>query len=867
MKENEIIDIQTKINNQLDQIKKYKKELNDIKLKNETLKKEINIKLEKIQELQKQIGDNLKDKKIDNKYSKIVKESELITIEEQIQKEFLTIQKKINENLKDKYKVESIERLLEQEKKLNISYITIQKLDIKEEFYLKHKIKEGNNLYENLNKLSKIGKLNYYNLKSCGPCITFRLTSESIFEEIKDNSCKIWNISSSTYYLYDDTFNSMELVLSENIQKYFSYFQPNDSTLNDGLAIFYLIEKLKDQKSLLTCQDNIINKTEGNENPNFDFGNDINLFNCINKLKEGKILKGLNKYHYEYKNVNEDFENLIKEPENNILCFFIVLLLFILSLICSHGKTKNIKNWSKMNIMSNNFLVNRQKLILKDYSMYEYLKLLNQFDNVLNEDLKYSSLKFFGMTQYRFFKTKEKNCFDKSEENDLKKIFSEMTKLKCYYNGFNGNNKNKTEIKNNEIKIEYQEKLNITHTYNTFNGYFDKTGFVIRYNPYNKENYTKAYQILEKIINSSKNHIYNNLNDEKNQKPLLEGDIQGIELNFNLYEPNLNIFSAVSILVQKSISGYPIISYFDIIPFLTNIYENQKYIKFFDVFRIVIVLLLMSTILIKINQKIKELRIKKLFIIIIIIINVLFRIKNLILIFTFIFMNISFSINNKYHLNTQKYNDNNEQYYIDFYDYAKKQKIAKYLEQISFLLISLYLFKYSQLFPIVNTIFKCFIKSSFEFFLLLITILCLILGFSITTYYVYGSHIKEYSTYSLSIITNLKLICFIEDTNILIKLNEHFKLFTIIILLFYIIILRFFFLNLFYPTFTEYLRIEREQNKFLHGKSLTFKKKLEQFICGFFNIFGKKKTIFDGTSIDKTQQSSEIQIGDILNKE
>ena len=94
MKENEIIDIQTKINNQLDQIKKYKKELNDIKFKNETLKKEINIKLEKIQELQKQIGDNLKDKKIDNKYSKIVKESELITIEEQIQKEFLTIQKK-----------------------------------------------------------------------------------------------------------------------------------------------------------------------------------------------------------------------------------------------------------------------------------------------------------------------------------------------------------------------------------------------------------------------------------------------------------------------------------------------------------------------------------------------------------------------------------------------------------------------------------------------------------------------------------------------------------------------------------------------------------------------------------------------------
>ena len=867
MEENEILEIQSKINTKLEQIKIYAKELNDMKLKNDKIKLEINKKLENIQEMQKLIGENLKNKKMENKYSKIVKESELITIEEQIQKEFLTIQSKVNENLKDKYKVESIERLLEQEKKLNITYITIQKLDIREEFYLKFKIKEGNNLCENLNKLSKIGKLNYYNLKSCGPCITFRLTSESIFEEIKNNSCKIWNISSSTYYLYDDTFNSMELVLYENIQKYFTYFQPNDSTLPEGYAVFYLIEKLKDQKNLLTCQENIINKNEGNDNPNIGFGNEINLNNCINKLKEGKILKGLNKYHYEYKNINEDFENLIQEPENNILCFCIVLLLIILSFICAKAKNKNIKNWSKMNILSHHFLNNRQTLFLKDYNMYEYLKLLNQFDNVLNEDLYNSSLKFFGMTQYRFFKTNEKNCSEKSKENDLIKIYLQMTKLKCYYNGFNGKNKNKSDIKNEEIKIEYQDKLNISHTYNTFNGYFDKTGFVIRYNPYNKENYTKAYEILEKIINSNKYHNSNNPNDENNQKALLEGNIQGIELTFNLYEPNLNIFSAVSIFVQKSTSGYPTISYFDVIPFLTNVYENQKYVKVLDILRMIIVLILMLSILIKIKQEIKKLRMKKILLIIITILNIFFQIKNLILILIFIFMTISFSIFNKLNLNSQNYNDNNIQYYIDFYDYANKQKKAKYLEQLSILLISLYLFKYSQFFPNVNTFFKCFIKASFEFFLILITIFCLLIGFSVITFFVYGSYIKEFSTYSYSFLTNLKLIFFIEDTNTLIKLNEHFKMFTIIILLFYIFMLRFFFINLFYPTFTEYLRIEREQNKFLHGKSLTFKKKLEQFICGFCNIFGKKKIIFEEPSIDKTQQSSEIKIEDILNKE
>ena len=281
----------------------------------------------------------------------------------------------------------------------------------------------------------------------------------------------------------------------------------------------------------------------------------------------------------------------------------------------------------------------------------------------------------------------------------------------------------------------------------------------------------------------------------------------------------------------------------------------------------IIVLILMLSILIKIKQEIKKLRMKKILLIIITILNIFFQIKNLILIFIFIFMTISFSIFNKLNLNSQNYNDNNIQYYIDFYDYANKQKKAKYLEQLSILLISLYFFKYSQFFPNVNTFFKCFNKASFEFFLILITIFCLLIGFSVITFFVYGSYIKEFSTYSYSFLTNLKLIFFIEDTNTLIKLNEHFKMFTIIILLFYIFMLRFFFINLFYPTFTEYLRIEREQNKFLHGKSLTFKKKLEQFICGFCNIFGKKKIIFEEPSIDKTQQSSEIKIEDILNKE
>ena len=58
MEENEILEIQSKINTKLDQIKTYTKELNDMKLKNDKIKLEINKKLDNIQELQKIIGEN-----------------------------------------------------------------------------------------------------------------------------------------------------------------------------------------------------------------------------------------------------------------------------------------------------------------------------------------------------------------------------------------------------------------------------------------------------------------------------------------------------------------------------------------------------------------------------------------------------------------------------------------------------------------------------------------------------------------------------------------------------------------------------------------------------------------------------------------
>ena len=855
MKEIQIAEIQNKIKEKIELSKNLEKELNQLREINGKVKENINKKTEEIQILQKKIG----ELKIKNNKKKILsnnlKVTDFTNLEHQIEEEFLYIQKKISENLKDKYKVQNIERLIEQQRQLTISYISIKKLEISEEFYAKNNIKEGINAYENLNKLSKLGKLNYQNLKTCGPILTFRLTSNTLFNEIKEKACEILKISPHTYYLYDDSFNSMEVCLDENIQKYFSFYEPSDSTLPEGYVIFYLIVKLKDQYNLLTCQEKAMNKNEGGGNQSNIINSNFDLFNCVEKLNQGKILKGLNKYHYDSKDINEDFEKVVNEPENNFLCFLLVLILIILSFISVGLKYSKIKNLSKMNVMSHNFLNNREKFTFNEYSMYEYLKLLMQFDNINNE-LDNSSLEFFGITQYRFFKTKEKDCYE-SKENDLIKTFLNITNLKCYYSGFNKKGKDKTDISNEEISIKYEEKLDIIHTYKTFYGNFDKTGFIIRYNPYDKENASKTYEILEKIINS-------NQYQEKGGA-LLEGNIQGIELTFNLYEPHLNVFTANVILVQKSINGYPTISYYDIIPFISNIYENKKILKIFDIVRIIILIILFSNILIKIFQKIKKKETKKISIIILIIYNVLFRMKNLLLIFAFSFLVYSVSIFNKYKVDYQKYN--NSPYFIDFYHYANLQKKGRSFELISLFLISLYSLKYSEFFSGITIIIICFKKCVFEYLLLSITIFCLLCGMTITTYYVYGSYIKEFSTYSYSVITNLKIIFFIEDTNTLLQLNNHFQTFTIMLLLFYIVILRFFFLNLFYPIFTEYLRFEIEQNKYLNGNRLSFKKKFELFFCGCFNIFGKKKKLFNDTIIDRTQQSSIIKIEDISIKE
>ena len=226
-----------------------------------------------------------------------------------------------------------------------------------------------------------------------------------------------------------------------------------------------------------------------------------------------------------------------------------------------------------MNIMSHHFLIDRYNITINTQSMYDYLQILSNFTDDI--DSENSSFKFFGITQYRFFQTEEKDCLDDSKlkNADIFNIYFDMTELTCYHIGFKGDEKNKSDIIIGNLT--YSDKLDIKHTYHTYNGYFDKTGFVLRYNPFNDTDSKKTKEIIEAIIKSQYNKK-NTDNENDDNNGLLGDNIQGIELTFNIYEPNLDLFSAISILVQKSITGNPSITYFDVIPFLTNVYENKE---------------------------------------------------------------------------------------------------------------------------------------------------------------------------------------------------------------------------------------------------------------------------------------------------
>lgn len=187
---------------------------------------------------------------------------------------------------------------------------------------------------------------------------------------------------------------------------------------------------------------------------------------------------------------------------------------------------------------------------------------------------------------------------------------------------------------------------------------------------------------------------------------------------------------------------------------------------------------------------------------------VILQIKNILVIISLAFLIIAY-INFSSGLDTQERAIS--PYYYDYYQFAKDQRSTIRLDILSFFLISLYLLKYLQLIKSIQLIFIAFKKSAFEYFALTVTISVLFIGLSILTSFVFGSYIYEYKNFADSITTNIKIFIFIENTSITNEFLKYYRVFSIIVLIVFIFLIRYFLLNLYYPIFIEYYRIEHDK--------------------------------------------------------
>ena len=764
------------------------KELKQLNQKLDKLNCEINAKTQKIQELQKQIQNSRPSLSQRNNHIQF-KDSNMITLRKQIHNLFCQIQHQCHSSQFDKYKEEHIEYLLNKERELNVYYIIVQKLDISEEFLAQHNIVDANNLYENLKALSKVGKLKYSSLKTCGPVLFYRLSEHSTFEQLKQKSYDIWGIQSKTLSLYDDTFNNMEMIKDTSVQEYFSYYQPTDPSLPKGYVVLYLIDKLNNQKNLLNVQERAINKTDSMDefaNSGNKYGNDLD--NCVEKLKHGEVLKGINKYRYKPRDKKKEFEKVLAMPENGPVCVLVAVILICASFYAVQEKNHDIKKWSQIFKYNEAYLSSTGIL---DYSNEGTDSLVEAFSSInkyvtdsSNPEKSLLPIQIFGPVQHRFFFTKQRPVNAESAPFTLFK----HQELALYYMDYDGEHKD-TSACLGDHAYKSEKETNIEHVYNTHYGSIDKSGVQI-ITPF--RDIKNNPQIFDGLVTEADN-------------------IQGFELLYNIYEPNLDIFVANAFLIQRSIIGKFHVTVADTIPFITNVYENKTVLFAFDVVRIVLTVLMLLTMPLYIYSKYKSLPIKSSKKLITIIVNTLFQVKNILLIVSAVFLIRAVAYFNSKRFDTQRLGDNTKEY-VDLYSYADEQRKGRYFDQIAFYLFFIYALKYLQYFSSVNMFLKSFKKSAFEFTVIGVVILLFILGMSVSTHYVYGGYIKEYSTFYYSLISNIKILLFVEDTMLITKLNEHFKEFSICLLIFYILFVRFLFLNLFHPVMIEYLRIETDRD-------------------------------------------------------
>jgi hypothetical protein len=196
---------------------------------------------------------------------------------------------------------------------------------------------------------------------------------------------------------------------------------------------------------------------------------------------------------------------------------------------------------------------------------------------------------------------------------------------------------------------------------------------------------------------------------------------------------------------------------------------------------------------------------------------VIFQIKNIILIVALSFFLVAYV----FYKNSPTTQEMIDAPYYDYYSYAIKLRTTYKFDLLSFFLVSIYALKYFQLFSSLSYLFKGFKKSTFDYLMLFFTTSVNFLGMSLLTTFVFGSFIFEYRNFERSIVTNIKIFIFVDDSEITKDWYNYYRIFTIVVIIIFTLIIRYILLNMFNPIFIEYERIEIE--KIMYSRKINMK--------------------------------------------
>ena len=277
--------------------------------------------------------------------------------------------------------------------------------------------------------------------------------------------------------------------------------------------------------------------------------------------------------------------------------------------------------------------------------------------------------------------------------------------------------------------------------------------------------------------------------------------------------------------MEKNTVNSPMISMIDSIPFISNVYETEtgKTLKILDLIRIICSTLMIFSIGIRIIEKYREksriinIKTKRNFEIKEIdkiyfsrlILNTLFNPKNFVLLIGFL-LNLYGYLNFCYYfIDSNEYF--NKSYFIDLYQFALVQKTARNSDILSFFLYGLYSIKYLQYIQRIQILLRAYKKAAFDYVFILASIIYIFVGLSILTFFIYGSTIPSYKSFTESFIMNIKIFIFEENSSTTLILYQSKPFFSILVLIFFIFFIKHFLLNLFVPVIIENYRNEYDR--------------------------------------------------------